>query len=622
MTWATRVIGVILLLTGCALLGPTDAHAAGPLTWSAPTNIEFASGGTPTAVACATADLCLVGDDAGDVLSATDPTGGPHAWTGAAVDVAAGSHHAITGLACPSTSLCVAVDDAGGVLTTSDPTGPAAAWTRAAVDPSSVFTGVSCASASYCVAVDEAGDAWSTRSPAGGVGAWVSADLHASGSLTAVSCPTDAFCAAVDHGGDVLTDTAQSPDWMVTKLTSHALDAVSCASATLCVAGGVKTGAISSSAPTSGAPAWRTQRITQDQGGPETVSSVGCSQPSTCLVGVESAGYYQTIDPIGGDWTPAGGENDFDPIALSCAPTGGCAGVDDEGDFGGLTANGLFGEQIEGAAPNLNGVSCPRADRCFADDDSGQLLTSKSPTRGSTSWSVSSLIPGAEADNVPYQLACPSASLCLSGIGYDQRGDAGTTGPELAGVSTTPTVARSWRLFHPSRHPGFNDITCTSISLCVFSDDDGQLYASRHPSQGHSWSPVSSSSPAEKVYCPRQGRCLGPNTTCPTRAICVHLADRTGTIAVSTAPTRRRSRWKPLTIDPGHDLTGIACPAAGLCYAVDHRGAVLVSTHPAAASSWSVADRTRGSLTAIACPTSRFCIAVGENGLAVTASKR
>ena len=56
------------------------------------------------------------------------------------------------GLSCASTRLCVAVDDAGNVLTSSDPAdGPA--WHSAAVDPGHQLRGVSCPSTRFCVVV-------------------------------------------------------------------------------------------------------------------------------------------------------------------------------------------------------------------------------------------------------------------------------------------------------------------------------------------------------------------------------------------------------------------------------------------------------------------------------------
>ena len=123
------------------------------------------------AVSCPSVSLCVATTTAGDVFTATDPTGGASAWTkttstrgappapsrarrsrsASPVDYGghaltstdpAGSASAwrtdhdrlrtpVSGLSCPSVSLCVAVDGLGNVLTTTDPTGSASAWTKA-----------------------------------------------------------------------------------------------------------------------------------------------------------------------------------------------------------------------------------------------------------------------------------------------------------------------------------------------------------------------------------------------------------------------------------------------------------------------------------------------------------
>ena len=83
-------------------------------------------------VSCATASLCVAVDDAGNVVTSTDPTGGAAKWTAANVD----GSNSLRDVSCPSTSLCVAVDNVGNVVTATDPTGGSAAWTAASVDGS------------------------------------------------------------------------------------------------------------------------------------------------------------------------------------------------------------------------------------------------------------------------------------------------------------------------------------------------------------------------------------------------------------------------------------------------------------------------------------------------------
>src|SRR5262249_23447893 len=115
-----------------------------------------------------------------------------------------GSLHAIEAADCPNGLLCVAFDDAGNVLTASDPTAPDAWTIHRGVDVSGTPQAVSCSSEKLCVAVDSAGSVLSTTSQGHTWKLVTGVDSHA---LTGVSCPTKRFCAAVDAHGKVLTST-------------------------------------------------------------------------------------------------------------------------------------------------------------------------------------------------------------------------------------------------------------------------------------------------------------------------------------------------------------------------------------------------------------------------------
>ncbi len=126
----------------------------------------------------------------------------PFVWSSpASVDT-----HSLTGIACPSASLCVAVDDAGDVVTSTNPaTGP---WTVTSVPRAGSFSGVSCPSTSLCVAVDRTGNVATASDPSGGSGAW-SVTQVSDHSLSAVSCPAVTMCAATVDAG-AITSLQQS----------------------------------------------------------------------------------------------------------------------------------------------------------------------------------------------------------------------------------------------------------------------------------------------------------------------------------------------------------------------------------------------------------------------------
>ena len=147
--------------------------------------------------------LCVAVDDGGNVVTSTDPTGGAAKWTVTNVD---GAVRAL-GVSCPSTTLCVAADDGGGVETSTDPTGGADKWTFASFGvgdaPSAVSCGLDRALRRHRLLrqrrhVDESD---------GRTGAWKVTNVDSADPLTAVSCASATQCVAVDEVGNALTST-------------------------------------------------------------------------------------------------------------------------------------------------------------------------------------------------------------------------------------------------------------------------------------------------------------------------------------------------------------------------------------------------------------------------------
>ena len=272
-----------------------DALAADSLHWSTPRVIERGSSSHPVAVAgvsCPSVSLCVGFDSHGAVVSSTDPFGqGP--WQvsripgrsvlrmtcpSASVCLAdtndfdslyvstnpAGGGSTFTATAispplavsCPSASFCVTVDGGGQILTTSDPGGGPAAWTKRTIpgpfgSPIDGFDAVSCASASMCVASfsprtagssEEPGIAVSTD-PAGDGSTWTMHALPGKSGvygsqmiLTSLSCPARSLCIGGSLQGSLVTSTDPAAGtWTVEPVSVHW---VSCQSPTLCFADG------------------------------------------------------------------------------------------------------------------------------------------------------------------------------------------------------------------------------------------------------------------------------------------------------------------------------------------------------------------------------------------------
>ena len=125
---------------------------------------------------------------------------------------------------------------------------------------------------------------------------------------------------------------------------------------------------------------------------------------------------------------------------------------------------------------------------------------------------------------------------------------------------------------------------------------------------------------------PNDGGGLDAVSCAPTvaaKTLFCAAADVRGDIFATVHPAQKASVWLRRYIDPKTAITGISCPSATLCVAVDAAGRVMHSTNPLGGTTdWTKPARvnpttaTGGGLagfSAISCPTTSFCIAV-DNG--------
>jgi len=380
-------VAVMCAVVLLSLASSESARAASTLSWSAPALIDHqpttsSAPGVLPGISCPSASLCVAVDNAGNVVTSTNPAGGASTWTVTHVDGSAGSNRILTGISCPSASLCVAVDQEGDVVTSTDPTGGASAWRVAHVNGiySFDFASVSCPSMSLCVAVDTSGNAVSSADPTGGPSAWnavhadptmLSCGPHGSNEcqapLLSVSCPTASLCVAFDEAGNVVTSTNPTGDasaWTVSNSVYAIFPPgptcdgglcilVSCPSASSCVAVDSAGNTITSTNPTGGAKAWTVRQV--DLANKSALSLAGfsgisCPSPSFC-VALDAAGNAvsstnpTTHMPV---WT-------FDQID---APISGPSSVS-----------------------TLTGVSCPSTIFCVAVDYAGHAIVGTPVTR-------------------------------------------------------------------------------------------------------------------------------------------------------------------------------------------------------------------------------------------------
>ncbi len=345
------------------------------------------------------------------------------------------------------------------------PTGAGAAsnWTLRQLPPASSeasvppLSGVSCPTESLCVAVGGYDTLAVSQTPTGGAARWevvnptypvgpgvtcVEGEPHCptpGGRLQAVSCASRSLCVAVSYEGFVYVSTEPAGGagaWSSTVVNdgdgaTH-LTAVSCPSPALCVAvsGGSNNSnggkVLTSTNPTAGQ--WQVTRL----GSSLDLRGVSCGTPSLCVAVAREGRIFVSTNPTGGAsaWTEEGtpgGPGDLEGIA--CVSTLLCAA-------GNLTGNILFStspagggatwrEANAGGSVQITGVSCPTANRCLAVDNNGDVLTSTNPTGGPGSWSFENLVPfpgsteGTERQpwNALWGASCASTSLCaLVGI--------------------------------------------------------------------------------------------------------------------------------------------------------------------------------------------------------------
>ncbi|MGA2470010.1 MAG: hypothetical protein ABSG64_04895 [Solirubrobacteraceae bacterium] len=156
-------------------------------------------------VACPSISLCVVSSGAGPgkpegVETTTNPLYATSAWTFTTLTPASATGVPLS-VACPTVSLCVLADNYGNTLTATNPTGGAGAWSafyNPVVDPGP--TDVSCASVALCVI--SSGLPFASTDPAGGGSAWSTSPVPAGFIAQGVSCPSVSLCVAVG-GGEV-----------------------------------------------------------------------------------------------------------------------------------------------------------------------------------------------------------------------------------------------------------------------------------------------------------------------------------------------------------------------------------------------------------------------------------
>jgi hypothetical protein len=613
---------------------PTAEAAGASLNWSAPVSVDVANG-TLLSISCPSASFCAAVDQSGNVVTSTNPTGGPSAWTAASIDA---GNSAFFSVSCPSTSLCVAVDASGNALKSTTPTG---AWSPPAkisassllgvscpstslcvavngdgdvltstdggsswnsplnVDGTNLLISVSCASETLCVAVDQNGNAVTSKDPAAVSPIWTTTVADSGAVFDAVSCaPGTTDCVAVEYGGNAVSSTDGGSTWSSPAALGAHLAGVSCSSASLCVAVDDAGNVWSSTDPTNAPPTWNSASI--DASVQHYMTAVSCASASFCVAVDSNGSALTSTDPTGDatKWTTAEIDaSNGEPreiFGISCASTSLCVGVDDSGNV--LTSTDPAGGAAAwsltniGTATSLESISCPTASLCVVGDGNGNVYTSTNPTGGASAWNG----PVSLGLDQEFGVSCPTEALCVA---VNQDGSIAS--------STDPTNAGAWNVQHVDGNT-ITSVSCPTESFCMAVDDVGNFMTSTDPALD-SWTSPTTIGDIHSLDLLA--------VACPSTSLCV-VGDGAGNVLTSTDPTALSPSWTSAHLEDNNGIGPITCPTTGLCVAVDGSGNVISSTDPTGdASAWSTkhVDDTN-SLSSISCPASTVCLTADLSG--------
>lgn len=569
-------------------------------------------------ISCPSVSLCVATDFDGRVLTSTDPSGGASAWKTITIDTSA----RFGGMYCPSVSLCITSDPYGILAVSTDPTGGSSAWKVFSITGGRSILGMSCPSASLCVATDSGGVVESSTDPAGGPGDWkaVSVAGGVEHALDSISCPTTTLCVAGGVDGDVAVTT--DPTGPATAWHRFAVDpgnalGVDCPAAGMCIGLDQSGHALGTQNPTDGASAWTTP-VPLDPPlvcGTECLppnQQVSCPSASLCAMADAYGRGFVSTDPGEGRWTPAFDEGADAITHLDCPRAGLCVGTDDRARV--LTsADPTAASPTWDAFPQAGGgrsglvLACSRRAMCLALNinpyGTVMMLSSRHPASGAAVWhmSVVGSINLTEID----AMSCPSTSLCVAATYF--RG---------VYVTANPAGARPhWRHVRIRGAHELRSISCPTTRFCAAANNRGEVFVSRNPgAMSPKWHGVQVDTAGGSIDFGTEPVRALIDLSCPSRRLCVTV-DHGGHVFSSTHPGRGPGAWKEIRL--GFDPPGgLACPSSGLCLLPAPNGVVYASRTPAgAASTWiPTSVEPGGEITSVACPSALLCFAGDSNG--------
>jgi hypothetical protein len=352
------VVAMVFAVAIAGLDCAPSAKAAPALVWSSPKAIPGA--GALGGVSCPSVSFCATFSGP-LILTSEDPSGGPKTWRATSLAPRLEGYD-ILAISCASAQLCIAVGD-GFIASSTRPGGDARAW-RVTHLGQGYWHAASCPSRILCVVLDQRALIAVSTNPTGGASAWTVATapktVAEAGSsycaitlcqtLNAVSCASASFCVAVEDDNEstadavVMTHPAAPATWaasaILTGPTYGGLSGIACPSVTLCITAQPDESLLVSADPSSPSAAWTATTLsTGSIGNTDVVPAIACGSSSLCAE----------------TWGPQ--------IVVSVHPTRGPA---------------AWNAQTI-ARFSLSGVSCISARICVAVDNAGNAIVGRKP---------------------------------------------------------------------------------------------------------------------------------------------------------------------------------------------------------------------------------------------------
>lgn len=339
----------------------------------------------------------------------------------------------------------------------------------------------------------------------------------------------------------------------------HSIAAISCPSASLCVAVD-RTAKLFDGSPLNGS--WSSQTIASAGG----FDAISCASVSLCVAVDESGNVATSTDPAAGSWSLAKPIDGHAIAAVACPTSSLCVAVDRDGEMlsSGSPAGGAWSApmRIDGETP-LTGVSCAGESLCVAVDGEGGVLASASPTLAS-SWHPL----GLDLARALTGVSCASA-ICAATGGGVVFASADPSAPVPTWGSTAIDVT------------SLSGISCVSSGLCVALDGAGHAFTSDAAAGvAPGWAQAGSGpggSPTA-ISCLAEGRCVAATaegstiagqlpppalTTTGPSAVTQTGATVSGTVDPQDAPLSSCRFEYGTTSSYGHDAPCASTPGPG-----------------------------------------------------------